>query len=186
MHTTSLSLLQRLRGGAEPEDWERFVYLYTPLLERWAGLAGARDADAGDLVQDVFTVVYRKLAHFAPQRPGSFRAWLRTVLVNRWRDVCRRATAGPEIVDSHRLDEVPALQAAAQDSEDCERLVARALERIRPEFQPHTWQAFWEFTTSGAEASTVAQRLGVSVDVVYAAKCRVLRRLRQELDGLLD
>ena len=27
---------------------------------------------------------------------------------------------------------------------------------------------------------------GVSVEVIYSAKCRVLRRLRQELAGLLD
>jgi RNA polymerase sigma-70 factor (ECF subfamily) len=36
---------------------------------------------------------------------------------------------------------------------------------------------------SGAEA---AAELGLSVDAVYVARSRVLRRLRQELEGLLD
>jgi RNA polymerase sigma-70 factor (ECF subfamily) len=186
MDTTSLSLLERLRGGARPQDWERFVALYTPLLYRWAGQAGAQEADSADLVQEVFTLVYQKLTTFAHQRPGSFRAWMRTALVNRWRDLCRRRSARPGLVDEQRLDALPALAGAAQENEDFEQLVALALELIRPEFQPRTWQAFWEFFIAGQEAGAVAQRLGVSVGVVYGAKCRVLRRLREELDGMLE
>ena len=40
--------------------------------------------------------------------------------------------------------------------------------------------------SEGDLAAEVAAELGISVDVVYSAKSRVLRRLRQELDGLLD
>jgi RNA polymerase sigma-70 factor (ECF subfamily) len=186
MDTTSLSLLERLRGAANPQDWQRFVRLYTPLLYRWARQAGAQEADAADLVQDTLTLVYRKLPTFAHRHAGSFRAWMRTALLNRWRDVCRRRAVRPGLVADDQLDELPAVSAPTEDREDCERLVARGLELIRPEFQPRTWEAFWEFFTSGEEASVVAQRLGVSIDVVYASKCRVLRRLRQELAGMLD
>ena len=186
MDTTSLSLLGRLGGAADPLDWQRFVRLYTPLLCRWARQAGAQDADVADLVQDTLTKVYRKLPTFAHHRPGSFRAWMRTTLRNRWRDLCRRQQVRPGLVADHHLDELPAVDPVGQDGEDCQRLVARALELIRPEFQPRTWQAFWEFFTSGEEAAIVAARLGVSADVIYAAKCRVLRRLRQELAGVLD
>jgi RNA polymerase sigma-70 factor (ECF subfamily) len=38
---------------------------------------------------------------------------------------------------------------------------------------------------AGRPAADVAAELGLSVDAVYAAKARVLRRLRQELSGLL-
>src|SRR5262249_15633606 len=119
-------------------------------------------------------------------RPGSFRAWMRTALVNRWRDLCRRRAARPGLVDAQRLDALAAAASPAQDDEDYEQLVTLALGLIRPEFQPHTWQAFWEFFIAGEEAGSVAQRLGVSVGVVYGAKCRILRRLREELDGLLE
>jgi RNA polymerase sigma-70 factor (ECF subfamily) len=54
------------------------------------------------------------------------------------------------------------------------------------EFQPATWQAFWGLTVEGKSGAEVAAELGLSVDAVYAAKSRVLRRLRQELDGLLE
>jgi RNA polymerase sigma-70 factor (ECF subfamily) len=185
MNTTSLSLLQRLRDAADPGDWRRFVKLYTPLLCRWAHQVGAQDADTADLVQEVFTLVYCKLPNFAHQRPGSFRAWMRTVLVNRWRDLCRRRAAQPGLFDEQRLDALPALS-AEEENRDREQLLTMALDLIRPEFQPRTWEAFQEFCLRDQEAAVVAERLGVSVDVVYAAKCRVLRRLRQELDGMLD
>jgi RNA polymerase sigma-70 factor (ECF subfamily) len=35
-------------------------------------------------------------------------------------------------------------------------------------------------------AAEVAAELGISEGAAYVAKCRVLRRLRQDLDGLLD
>src|SRR5262249_42584679 len=90
MLTTSASLLNRLKGGNEQEAWRRFVLLYTPLLYCWGGRLGVQEADAADLVQDVFTLLYQKLPGFTYLPEKSFRAWLRTVLVNRWREGRRR------------------------------------------------------------------------------------------------
>jgi RNA polymerase sigma-70 factor (ECF subfamily) len=57
---------------------------------------------------------------------------------------------------------------------------------MQNEFQPTTWRAFWEVVVSARTASEVAAELGISVDSVYAAKSRVLRRLRKELEGMMD
>ena len=45
METTSPTLLNRLKGGNEPEAWRRFVLLYTPLLYSWAGRLNLQEAD---------------------------------------------------------------------------------------------------------------------------------------------
>jgi RNA polymerase sigma-70 factor (ECF subfamily) len=184
--TTSVSLLQRLRQGAHARDWQRFVQLYTPLLFRWARRAGAQDADAADLVQEVLTLLFRKLPTFDYDGSRSFRAWLRTVLLNKWRDACRQQAARADRAERVHLEPTSVPDEDAEAREDRQRLVARALELIREDFQPQTWQGFWEFLTSGRGATAVAADLGVRVEVIYSAKCRVLRRLRQELEGLLD
>ena len=62
----------------------------------------------------------------------------------------------------------------------------RALELMQADFQPTTWKACWEYAVQGRPAEEVARELDTTVAVVYAAKSRVLRRLRQELAGLLD
>ena len=67
-----------------------------------------------------------------------------------------------------------------------QHLVGRALELMQSEFEPATWRACWEVVVAERSASAVAAELGISVDSVYAAKSRVLRRLRKELEGLLD
>ena len=50
MHTTPVSLLQRLRDSADQAAWGRFVRLYTPLLYSWARHVGLQEPDAADLV----------------------------------------------------------------------------------------------------------------------------------------
>jgi RNA polymerase sigma-70 factor (ECF subfamily) len=64
--------------------------------------------------------------------------------------------------------------------------MGRALELMRDEFQPTTWRACWEHAFRQRPAAEVAAELGISENAVYIAKLRVVRRLRQELQGLLD
>src|SRR4051794_39668704 len=95
MVQTPVSLLDRLRQPGAQEAWTRFVQLYTPLLYSWARQAGLQEHDAGDLVQDLFVLLMRKLPEFRYDPAKSFRAWLRTVLLNLWRDRCQRRAATP-------------------------------------------------------------------------------------------
>src|SRR5215470_6196124 len=95
MHTTSITLLERLRTPANQEAWGRFVDLYTPLLYHWAQKCGLQPCDAADLVQDVFAVLLYRLPNFTYDSSKSFRAWLRTVTVNLWRDRQRAVATRP-------------------------------------------------------------------------------------------
>jgi RNA polymerase sigma-70 factor (ECF subfamily) len=187
MTPTPVSLLERLRSPGEGDAWGRFVDLYTPLLYFWACRMGLQAADAADLVQDVFSVLLEKLPAFQHGPGRGFRAWLRTVTVNRWRDSLRRKAAAIRGTASG-LDEAAAPDEAAPFWEDEYRrqLVGRAAELLRGEFQPQTWRACWAVAAEGKAPAAVAAELGMSVASVYAAKSRVLRRLRQELEGLLE
>jgi RNA polymerase sigma-70 factor (ECF subfamily) len=55
-----------------------------------------------------------------------------------------------------------------------------------PHFDPKTWKAFCRVALDGRKADMVAQELGISKNAVIVAKCRVLNRLRQEAEGLVE
>jgi len=60
------------------------------------------------------------------------------------------------------------------------------MDLIEPEFKPATWAAFRGHVLEGRSADAVAAELGVSPNVVFIAKSRVLSRLREEARGLVD
>jgi RNA polymerase sigma-70 factor (ECF subfamily) len=188
MHSTSTSLLERLRHPSDQDAWRRFVQLYTHLLYYWARRTGCPAEEAGDLVQDVLLVLVEKLPEFRYDAGRSFRGWMRTIALNKWRERCRRRATRPEPVGGSAVAELADAAAAEafDEAEYRQQLVRRAMEVMQAEFEPTTWKACWDFVVSGRPAAAVAAELGVSVAVVYGAKSRVLRRLRQELDGLID
>jgi RNA polymerase sigma-70 factor (ECF subfamily) len=183
---TPVSLLERLRRPNEAEAWSRFVELYTPFLFAWARRQHLPDADVADLVQEVFAVLVRKLPQFVHDGRHSFRAWLKAVALNKLREG-RRRRPPPGQAPEGLLDEVAdAAGEAFWEAEYRDQLTARALAVMQAEFQPTTWKAFWELVVADRPGAVVARELGVSVNAVYVARSRVLRRLRQELAGLME
>jgi RNA polymerase sigma-70 factor (ECF subfamily) len=185
--TTPPSLLERLRRSKDQAAWEQFVDMYTPLLFSWVKRLGLPGHENADLIQDLFTTLVEKLPAFHYDPSQSFRAWLKTILLNRWRNWQRRCAAERRAVTDAALADRPGPE-QVPDLEEAEYrayLARRALELMQAEFEPSTWKACWEFVVSGRSAAEVAAELGISVNAVYLAKGRVLRRLREELAGLL-
>jgi RNA polymerase sigma-70 factor (ECF subfamily) len=180
MHTTPPSLLEQLRRPDNAPAWRRFVDLYLPLMFYWARRMGLQEADAADLVQEVFAALLRKLPEFTYDPRQSFRGWLRTVLKNKRREILRRPRAPASRLRPEQQDAVTALA----EEEFQQHLAVRALQLMQAEFQPATWKACWEHVVVGRPAAEVAADLGVSANAVYLAAGRVLRRLRVELADL--
>jgi RNA polymerase sigma-70 factor (ECF subfamily) len=188
MTNTPSSLLERLRQPFEPEAWARFVALYTPMIYSWGRRVGLQETDAADLVQDVFVTLLQVLPSFDYDRHQSFRKWLRTVTINRWRKDRKR----PQRRLVQAQEGQPELVAVGDDLEACweaeyqQHLVRQALRLMRTDFEETTWRACWETAAAGRSAADVAAELGLTIGAVYAAKFRVLNRLRREMQGLLD
>jgi RNA polymerase sigma-70 factor (ECF subfamily) len=186
MTRTPVSLLQRLRLPGDVQAWRRFVSLYALMLLVWAERLGLQSADAADLVQEVLLLLYRKLPEFSHDPDRSFRGWLHVVLLNKWRELRRKSV--PSAADPETLAGVAA-DDGFRDIEEVEyrrHLVRRALEALRDEFPATMWRAFEQYVVAGRSVEEVAAELGVRPGTVYAAKSRVMTRLRCELDGLLD
>ncbi len=185
MHSTPPSLLERLRRPNPGPAWQTFVELYTPLLCEWTKRWGLQEADSADLVQDVVLLLYRKLPEFRYEANGSFRGWLRTVLLNKWREGLRRPNpvfGGEELECLAQPDD----ESEREELQYRQQLLRVLLTKIQPEFSTSIWRAFQGYVLDGESVGAVAERCQLSVATVYAAKSKVLSRVRQELAGLLD
>jgi RNA polymerase sigma-70 factor (ECF subfamily) len=188
MTKTPSSLLERLRQPFDPQAWARFVTIYAPLIYSWARRARLQEWDAADLVQEVFVTLLQVLPTFTYDRHQSFRRWLRTVTLNKWRKTreqpANRMASGRD-ADLELAAEPDGL-GAFWEAEYQQHLVGQALRIMHADFEEKTWKACWETVAAGRQAAEVAAELGLTVGAVYAAKFRVLNRLRRELHGLLD
>ena len=72
------------------------------------------------------------------------------------------------------------------DQQHDEYVVRCLLDLVALEFEPATLLAFRRLTLEGGSGEEVARELAMSVGSVYVAKARVLKRIREEAEGLLD
>ena len=199
MNSTSESLLFRLQQHADGPDvdgenieldqraWETFVGLYTPLIFYWACKAGLRQADAADLVQEVLAIVFRRLPTLKYDRQGSFRGWLRTVTLNKYRERRRKKTLPVADITQSQIGElVPVPQAESTWDLDYGRmLLKQAMQQMECDFEPPTWQALQAVMREHLAVEDAAKKFDVSPWTIYSARSRLMRRLREQLEGLL-
>ncbi len=186
MDTTPVSILEKLRQPEDDRAWEQFVQIYTPLLYFWTRQLGLRSHDAAELVQDVFLLLVEKLPEFQYDPAKSFRAWLRTILVNKWKNYSR--AKGKLTVDKGVSPDEVAIEPSTPEFEAEEYrqyVVNRAMELLRAEFPEMSWKICWELIVAGKSPAEVMREFQVTANTVYLAKSRVLRRLRHMLAGLL-
>jgi RNA polymerase sigma-70 factor (ECF subfamily) len=194
MDQTPRSLLEQLRSQPSATAWQRLVNLYTPLIECWLRHYSVPPSDVDDLVQEVMAVLVRDLPAFQhSKQPGAFRCWLRTIVVHRvrtfWRSRQTRAHAVANGLSSDVLENIPDPASDPDrrwEQEHDQFVMRRALELMQPELTASTWQAFRRLALEGVQPAAVAAELGLTVNAVVLAKFRVMRRLRQQLQGIID
>jgi RNA polymerase sigma-70 factor (ECF subfamily) len=192
---TSTTLLYNIQV-MDPEGWRRFVHVYGPLVYRWCRSSGLQEADAADVGQEVFQAVARAIGGFRrDQAGGTFRGWLRTITRNKVRDFARRQVTqtygGGGSEAREKLAQVaaepsPEADESPPDPEEELILLRRAVELVLADFKDETRQAFLMVVVDHRDPAEVARELGVSVNVVYLAKSRIMRKLREEFADVLD
>jgi RNA polymerase sigma-70 factor (ECF subfamily) len=179
-----------LLNPAEQATRDRFVGAFQPLVFHWLKRLQVPQNDLEDLVLEVLMHLLDKLASGDYTRTrGHFRAWLWAVVCHKVSDWRRQQQA--EVLSRARpltsatLTE-PDPQAALVEAEYRQHFVAQALQIIQTEFNETTVRVFQEYVLQAKPAKEVAAGLGISVNQVYLAKARVLRRLRHTFHGMLD
>ena len=179
--TTHVSLLARVSAGDDPAAWREFCDRYGELIRNFAARRGLQSADRDDLMQDVLLALTKSMPGFQydPSR-GKFRSYLKTIVV---RAVIKRICQSDAAIDLSRIDELSHAGMADADVDQQWELewrqyhLRRAMDAVGSEFNTSDRAAFRAYAIDGEAADQVARRLGISVDAVYQAKSRVLRRL---------
>ncbi len=193
MNETRQTLLLRAQTG-ETDAWKALTDLYRPLILGWLNRQGVPARDLEDLSQEVLLSVVKQLPGFEHSgHRGAFRTWLRTIVCRRpadyWRaiDMDTQAQGGSGATVALQQLADPTSELNRQWDEEHDRYVVHCLlDRVEEEFEPITLQAFRRLALDGVSGAEAAQELGLSVSAVYVAKSRVLARIRQEADGLID
>lgn len=189
--TITSSLLGGIKESQE-DAWSRMTLLYAPLVYFWCRQTGLQASDADDVVQEVLRTIAMRVSEFERNRAeGSFRGWLRTITRNKVGDLIRSdrrrrqltsdvtSLAGSSVLfkpEAERTDDTV--------KKETRLVYNQVIELIRTTFEEPTWQAFLRVVMDGAPPRDVAEELDLSVESVYQAKSRVLRRLRNELREL--
>ena len=188
---TRSTLLVSVRSPENREAWEEFVLLYRPVIYRMARGRGMQDADAQDLAQTVLIRVAGAIGRWEKNEAGSrFRHWLRRVAKNA---ILTALTRSPEDIAGGGADSWKLLTEELEWSPDEEQELnleamreqyLRAAAIVRSDVSPDTWQAFELTAFQNKSCEEAAELIGKSVGTVYAARSRIMHRLRNQIARL--
>jgi RNA polymerase sigma-70 factor (ECF subfamily) len=188
---TSASLLQRVGEAADDRDaWTQFIARYRPRILAWCRHWQPQESDAEDVAQEVLLGLVEKLRSFHYDASRSFRAWLKTLVHHAWQDFLdRRARPGRgsgESVAWQTLNSVAAREDLDRHLEELydREVLEEAMSRVQRRVAPHTWEAFRLLTFERHSSAQVAPRVGLQVTMVYVAKSKVQKMLREEIDRI--
>jgi RNA polymerase sigma factor (sigma-70 family) len=188
---TSLTLLNRLRQ--DPGDqtaWKEFLTRYAPRIYHWCRRWNLQPADAEEVSQNVLMKLVAKLSTFAYDPSRSFRAWLKTLTHNAWVDYLdslkTQGAGGDGSQVLHRLESIEARDDLVKRLEDefDHEIMAEAMARVQERVEPRTWEAFRLMSLEGLSGSEAAARIPMKEAMVFIARGRVLKLLRDEVQKL--
>jgi RNA polymerase sigma-70 factor (ECF subfamily) len=184
--STHISLLERVAKPADAGAWRDFCDRYGDLIRGFAARRGLQTADRDDILQDVLISLRQALPGFTyDPAKGKFRSYLKTVVL---RAVFKRSCQSHAAIALERVEDLT--RAAARDTDVDDEWetewrqyhLRRAMQTLHAEFNSADRTAFQEYAVDGQDAETVAKRLGISVESVYQAKSRILKRLSALID----
>jgi RNA polymerase sigma factor (sigma-70 family) len=185
---TRMTLFTRIKDDSDVDAWRELVRFYGPVVYGFARKRGLGDAEAADLMQEVLRSVANSAETMEHDlKRGPFSDWLFAVTRNK---ICNflsaqknrpRCNGGSGFL----ITSVPEGETDSDwDIEYQRQLAAKAMNRVKHAFRSSIWQAFWKTAVDGRPAQDVGLELKMTPGAVYVAKCRVLTRLREEVESL--
>lgn len=160
--------------------------VYSPLLYDFCRARGLQSSDAADVTQEVLVRVAKAVRSFEydPSK-GLFRDWLARIVINEIRRFGKKRSDSMEAAESLGQEDAGQLESVWNERFH-QHIFSEALIRCQPHFSEETWKMFQRSWIDKLEPEQVARELQISVDQIYVARSRVLKRLRSEVAVLAD
>ncbi len=183
---TRPTLLERLRDASDPMAWDEFFRRYWPVAYAYARHRGCSEHTAEEIVQELMLTVFRQRGVFRydPAR-GRFRDWLHRVVRNLVAEQRRRPSdrirarggaSSSQVVEPESTEPRPD---AVWESAFEGALLTALVDFVRHEADPRDFVAFELTVLRERRPGEVARITGMTRNMVYKARRKLLRRLRQ-------
>ncbi|MEP3478727.1 MAG: sigma-70 family RNA polymerase sigma factor [Fuerstiella sp.] len=185
---TSYSLIARVQDLDDGASWADFLEIYQPVVFRMARRRGLQDADAQDIVQQVFISISRSIKRWrASSGQPPFRAWLATIARNAITNSLNRrpadaASGSTSVMELLNEQPDPTDTSAEIRAEAKQEFVRWATEQIRGEFTTVMWDVFWRTAIENQPIADVAKATGRTAGSIYVIRYRVIARLKEKFD----
>ena len=178
MHSVDEKLVSQTLGG-DRDAFGVLVHKYQEMVYTYAFQKVRNEADAQDIMQEIFLQAYRRL--YQLRHPHLFRSWLYTIMSNECKRWLERVTKKRrrEIVLEEATDEALQIEPAhAMPVEGWQVDLEQAISALPDESRI----AVSMFYMGDCSLREISEFLGVSVNTVKSK----LRRARQQLGGALS
>lgn len=187
MDTTRASLLIRVRDRNNAAAWREFDAIYRPMLGRFARARGLDDSAADDIVQFAMMAIAEHIGGFDynPDK-GRFKAWLRTIVNNRIRNlVAARHEEEAQTRDFKRDDPREESPDEMFDRMWMKEHLDYAMNEVRVGVEPSSWAAFEALVIRDEPIEQVCERMKMNANQLYSIKFRLTKKLSERMRELL-
>jgi RNA polymerase sigma-70 factor, ECF subfamily len=174
----SAALVKTLQSSASEDTMRRLYRSYGPELYGFALNSLGDRGLAEELVQEVFTRIWRHADSYDPDR-ASFRTWLYGIARNAIIDVKRKQSVRPQL-SSREPDDQEASFDEPLEAALLRWQVQAALERLTPEHRQVIRLAHFQ----GLTLREIADRTGIPLGTVKSRTSYALRALRLALEEM--
>jgi RNA polymerase sigma-70 factor, ECF subfamily len=186
-HTT---LLARVSAGVDPQAWVEFCDRYGDLIAAFCRRQGLQPEDVDDVRQDVLLALTRAMPGFTyDPAKGKFRSYLKTIVLHAiYRKSFQKTRARPleEAEDATRVGAADQGIDQQWEVEWRQYHLRTAMRSVANEFNEADMAAFERYAMEGQDARTVAAGLSLTLDQVYQAKSRILKRIADIIERQIE
>ena len=186
---TTTAMLQDLTDPANEEAWRAFDGRFRPILVAFGRRLGLPEEDAADAAQETLARVVRSYrAGKYDRERGRLHSWIVGIARNCIMDLHQQRAARREQRGVSAIVDLPGRDRLAEVwNEQCEQeILQQALSTLREETktEAQTIRAFELIAFQQQPPGDVASELGMTLNDVYLAKHRCLKRLRGLVEEL--